>query len=223
MQFKIKSCPKHTKIISNCFKICTKKNHFALSLYFLPLPDDRNNFTMKNVILKDKEFRLSYPSDDIQSDIDVLSSKINYDLKNVHVPLFLSILNGSFMFTADLLKRIQFPCEVSFIKLASYEGTSSTGKINELIGLKEDIEGRTVIIVEDIVDTGHTLDKLITELSKKNPAKILIATLLYKPDSYKGNHKINYVGKSIPNDFIVGYGLDYDGLGRNLPDIYTLA
>ena len=178
---------------------------------------------MKNVILKDKEFRLSYPSDDIQSDIDVLSSKINHDLKSVHIPLFLSILNGSFMFTADLLKRIQFPCEVSFIKLASYEGTSSTGTINELIGLKENIEGRTVIIVEDIVDTGHTLDKLYLELSKRNPAKILIATLLYKPDSYKGNLNINYIGKSIPNDFIVGYGLDYDGLGRNLPDIYTLA
>jgi hypoxanthine phosphoribosyltransferase len=178
---------------------------------------------MKNVILKDKEFRLSYTSDDIQSDIDVLSSKINHDLKNVHVPLFLSILNGSFMFTSDLLKRIQFQCEVSFIKLASYEGTSSTGKINELIGLKEDIEGRTVIIVEDIVDTGHTLAKLYAELKLKNPANILVATLLFKPESYKGDIKINYVGKSIPNDFIVGYGLDYDGLGRNLPDIYTLA
>lgn len=178
---------------------------------------------MKNVILKDKEFRISYPSDDIQSDIDVLASKMNHDLKNVNVPLFLSILNGSFMFTADLLKRMQFTCEVSFIKLASYDGTSSTGKINELIGLKENIEGRTVIIVEDIVDTGLTLHKLYEELSKKKPAKILIATLLYKPDSYKGSLKINYIGKSIPNDFIVGYGLDYDGLGRNLPDIYTLA
>jgi len=178
---------------------------------------------MKNVILKDKEFRLSYTSDDIQSDIDVLSSKINHDLKNVHIPLFLSVLNGSFMFTADLMKRMQFTCEVSFIKLASYEGTSSTGKINELIGLKENIEGRTVIVIEDIVDTGHTLDKLCAELTKRNPAKILIATLLYKPESYTGNIKIDYIGKSIPNDFIVGYGLDYDGLGRNLPDIYTLA
>lgn len=178
---------------------------------------------MKNVILKDKEFTLTYTSDDIQSDIDVLSSKINHDLKNVHVPLFLSVLNGSFMFTADLLKRIQFPCEVSFIKIASYEGTASTGKYNELIGLKEDIEGRTVIIIEDIVDTGHTLDKLYAELRKRKPAKILVATLLFKPESYKGDIKIDFVGKSIPNDFIVGYGLDYDGLGRNLPDIYTLA
>ncbi len=178
---------------------------------------------MKNVILKDKEFRLSYTSDDIQSDIDVLASKINHDLKNVDVPLFISVLNGSFMFTADLLKRIQFTCEITFIKLASYEGTSSTGKINELIGLTEDIEGRTVIIVEDIVDTGLTLNKLFAELIKRKPAKILIATLLYKPESYKGLHKVDYVGKSIPNDFIVGYGLDYDGLGRNLSEIYTLA
>lgn len=178
---------------------------------------------MKNVILKDKEFRLSYTSDDIQSDIDILASKINHDLKKVNVPLFLSVLNGSFMFTADLLKRIQFNCEISFIKLASYEGTSSTGKINEIIGLTENIEGRTVIIVEDIVDTGLTLDKLCTELRKKNPANILIATLLFKPEAYKGNLKIDYVGKAIPNDFIVGYGLDYDGLGRNLADIYTLA
>jgi hypoxanthine phosphoribosyltransferase len=178
---------------------------------------------MKNVILKDKEFRLSYPSDDIQSDIDVLSSKINHDLKGVENPLFLSILNGSFMFTADLLKRIQFNCEVSFIKLASYEGTSSTGTVHELIGLKENIEGRTVIIIEDIVDTGHTLENLYKELKKKNPAKLMIATLLFKPESYKGSIKIDFVGKSIPNDFIVGYGLDYDGLGRNLPDIYTLA
>lgn len=178
---------------------------------------------MKNVILKDKEFRLSYPYDDIQTDIDVLASKINHDLKNVNVPLFLSVLNGSFMLTADLLKRIQFTCEVSFIKLASYEGTASTGIVNELIGLKENIEGRTVIIIEDIVDTGHTLENLYVELKKRNPAKLMIATLLFKPESYKGSIKIDFIGKSIPNDFIVGYGLDYDGLGRNLPDIYTLA
>jgi hypoxanthine phosphoribosyltransferase len=178
---------------------------------------------MKNVILKDKEFRLSYTSDDIQSDIDILASKINYDLKNVNVPLFLSVLNGSFMFTADLMKRIQFNCEVSFIKLASYEGTSSTGNINELIGLTENIEGRTVVVIEDIVDTGLTLDRLYAELKKRNPANILITTLLFKPEAYKGSVKINYVGKTIPNDFIVGYGLDYDGLGRNLADIYTLA
>jgi len=177
---------------------------------------------MKTVKLKDKSFELSYSSDDIQMDIDVLASKINHDLRDFNTPLFLSILNGSFMFTADLLKRVQFPCEVSFIKISSYQGTSTTGVVNELIGLNEDIEGRVVIVVEDIVDTGITLGRLYEELQKRKPYKIVIATLLYKPDAYKGKIKIDYVGKAIPNDFIVGYGLDYDGLGRNLPDIYTL-
>lgn len=178
---------------------------------------------MKQVKLKDKEFRLSYPEAEIQSDIDLLASKINHDFaKNKDIPLFLSVLNGSFMFTADLLKRISFPCEVSFIKLSSYAGTSTTGKVNELIGLNEDITSRTVIILEDIVDTGITLTKLHEELTKLNPKQILVATLLFKPDAYKGKLKIDYIGRSIPNEFIVGYGLDYDGLGRNLPDIYTV-
>lgn len=178
---------------------------------------------MKNVKLKDKTFSQSYSSEEIQMDIDVLASKLNHDLKDTENPLFLSILNGSFMFTADLLKRIQFPCEVSFIKISSYQGTSSSGVVNELIGLNENIEGRTVIVVEDIVDTGITLGKLYEALHKKNPSRIIITTLLFKPEAYKGTVKIDYVGKSIPNDFIVGYGLDYDGLGRNLPDIYTLV
>ncbi|NOU19813.1 MAG: hypoxanthine phosphoribosyltransferase [Bacteroidales bacterium] len=178
---------------------------------------------MKNVRIKDLEFKLCYTSEEIQSDIDVLSSKLNHDFKNTNPPLFLSILNGAFMFTADLMKRIQFPCEISFIRLASYEGTSSTGTIKEIIGLTDIIEGRTVIILEDIVDTGLTLQKLYEELTKKNPEQLLIATLLFKPDAYKGSIKVDYIGKSIPNDFIVGYGLDYDGLGRNLPDIYTIV
>jgi hypoxanthine phosphoribosyltransferase len=178
---------------------------------------------LKQVKLKDREFRLSYPESEIQQDIDLVASKINWDFRNAkEIPLFLSILNGSFMFTADLMKRINFPCEVSFIKLSSYQGTESTGVINQLIGLNEDITDRTVIIVEDIVDTGITLTKLHEELSKLNPKAIKVATLLYKPESYKGTAKIDYIGRSIPNDFIVGYGLDYDGIGRNLPDIYTV-
>lgn len=178
---------------------------------------------LKQVKLKDREFRLSYPESEIQQDIDLVASKINWDFRNAkEIPLFLSILNGSFMFTADLMKRINFPCEVSFIKLSSYQGTESTGVINQLIGLNEDISDRTVIIVEDIVDTGITLTKLYEELGKLNPKAIKVATLLYKPESYKGAAKIDYIGRSIPNDFIVGYGLDYDGIGRNLPDIYTV-
>lgn len=178
---------------------------------------------MKQVKLKDKEFRLSYPEAEIQSDIDLLASKINHDFgRNKDIPLFLSVLNGSFMFAADLLKRITFPCEISFIKLSSYQGTSTTGKVNQLIGLSEDITGRKVIILEDIVDTGITLNKLHEELTTLNPRQIVVATLLFKPEAYKGKLKIDYIGRSIPNEFIVGYGLDYDGLGRNLPDIYTV-
>ena len=178
---------------------------------------------MKQVKLKDKEFRLSYTEADIQSDIDLVASKINHDFANSgDVPVFVSVLNGSFMFTADLLKRITVPCEVTFVKLASYQGTSTTGKVNQLIGLNEDVTGRTLVVVEDIVDTGITLTKLYEELRNLNPKEIKVATLLFKPDAYKGNIKLDYIGRSIPNEFIVGYGLDYDGLGRNLPDIYTL-
>lgn len=177
---------------------------------------------MKTVKLWDKNFGLSYPASNIKSDVDAMANQINKDLMNEEPPLFLSILNGSFIFTADLLRQIEFPCQVSFIKMASYEGTNSTGSVNELIGLSEPIGGRTVIIVEDIVDTGITLSKIIGQLEKLNPKQILIAAFLFKPNAYKGIRKIDYIGKSIPNDFIVGYGLDYDGLGRNLPDIYTL-
>lgn len=178
---------------------------------------------MKTVKLWDKTFALSYPSEAIQHDIDKVAETINNDFRNGEQPIFLSVLNGSFMFTADLLKRVNFSCEVSFVKLASYQGTSSTGEVNQLIGLTENLEGKHVIIVEDIVDTGHTLTKLYKLVQERHAASIRIATLLYKPESYHGKINIDYIGKSIPNDFIVGYGLDYDGLGRNLADIYTLA
>lgn len=137
-------------------------------------------------------------------------------------PLFISVLNGSFMFTADLMKHLTMPCEVSFVKLASYEGTSSTGKVKELVGLGDDITGRTVVIVEDIVDTGLTMKQLVETLRARGPKDIKIATLLVKPDKLKVELDINYVAMNIPNDFIVGYGLDYDGLGRNYRDIYTV-
>jgi hypoxanthine phosphoribosyltransferase len=178
---------------------------------------------MKQVKIKDKEFRLSYPEAEIQNDIDWVASKINHDFaKSGDIPVFVSVLNGSFMFTADLLKRISIPCEITFVKLASYQGTSTTGKVNQLIGINEDVTGRSLVVLEDIVDTGITLSKLYEELRKLNPKEIRVATLLFKPDAYKGNIKLDYIGRSIPNDFIVGYGLDYDGLGRNLQDIYTL-
>jgi hypoxanthine phosphoribosyltransferase len=178
---------------------------------------------MKRVKLWDKEFEISYPASEIKKDIEKLADKINRELGNETVPLFISVLNGSFMFTADFLRLINFPCQVSFVKLASYMGTSTTGTVNQLIGINEGVEGRPIVILEDIVDTGITLAKLVESLAVLNPKFIKVATLLFKPEAYKGQLKIDYIGKEIPNDFIVGYGLDYNGLGRNLADIYTLV
>lgn len=177
---------------------------------------------MKKIKLKDKEFGVSLDSNEIQSIIKKLGQKINSDYMGKETPLFISILNGSFMFTSDLLKQIDFNCEITFLKLSSYLGTSTTGNVKELIGINEKIQGRHVIVLEDIVDTGITLEQIVHELQKLKPADIRVSTFLFKPDAYKKNIKIDYIGKEIPNDFIIGYGLDYDGLGRNLPDIYTL-
>jgi hypoxanthine phosphoribosyltransferase len=137
-------------------------------------------------------------------------------------PVFLGILNGCFMFASDLFKNIKIECSISFLKLASYSGTSSTGNINQLIGLNESIEGKTVVILEDIVDTGITLEHLINELKKYKPKEIKIACLLFKPEAYKKSIKIDYCGIEIPNKFIIGYGLDYNGFGRNLKHIYQI-
>lgn len=178
---------------------------------------------LKQVKLKDKEFVISYPESEIQQDIDVVASKINWDFKNDNdIPVFLCILNGSFMFAADLMKRINFASEVSFVKFSSYAGTKSTGCVNQLIGLNSNLKGRSIIVVEDIVETGNTLTALFKELYKLEPKCVKVATLLFKPNCFKADIKIDYIGRSIPNDFIVGYGLDYDGIGRNLADIYTL-
>lgn len=176
---------------------------------------------MEIITVKDKSFKPYISEDDLQVSIKNVATQINNDYKGSE-PLFLGVLNGSFMFFSDLLKSIDLACKVSFVKLASYEGTSTTGKVNELIGLSESIEGRDIIIVEDIVDTGNTLVKLYDILSKGKPKSVKIATLLYKPEAYKKDHPIDYVGLEIPNAFVLGYGLDYDGLGRNLSSIYVL-
>jgi hypoxanthine phosphoribosyltransferase len=176
---------------------------------------------MGSITVKDKSFRPYLSAEEINAAITRVALEINKDYKG-STPLFLGILNGSFMFFSDLLKSINLECTVSFVKLASYEGTNTTGIVNELIGLNEDIRGRDVILVEDIVDTGNTLVKLFDILADKDPKSIKIATLLFKPEAYKKSHIINYVGKEIPNDFVLGYGLDYDGLGRNLSSIYVL-
>lgn len=176
---------------------------------------------MQRVTLKDKTFVPYITSDKILESVKQMSKKINSELAQ-ETPLFLVVLNGSFMFAADLLKEVTIPCEISFIKLASYHGTSSTGTVTEMIGLTEDLKGRTVVVVEDIVDTGVTLEKLVSLLTKKEVKQIKVASFLLKPDAYTKDIKVDYVGMEIPNDFVVGYGLDYDGLGRNMKDIFVL-
>lgn len=176
----------------------------------------------KEIKIRDKKFTKFISADKIQRSISRIAKKINKDFKR-RKPLFISVLNGSFMFTADLLKKINVECEVSFVKLASYSGTSSSGKVRELIGLNMDIKGRDVIILEDIVDSGNTIKGIMAGLQKQGPVQIRIATLFFKPDAYKGDIKLDYVGMEVPNDFLVGYGLDYDGMGRNMPDIYKIT
>ena len=176
---------------------------------------------MKTVKILDKEFSLSINAEEINNFVTNIAEKINKDYENKN-PIFLVILNGSFMFASDLFKKLKIQCEVSFLKVASYQGTNSTGKVNTLIGLNENIKGRSVVIIEDIVDTGHTVHELLEILTPHNPEEIKICTLLFKPNAYKMKIKLDYVGIEIPNDFIVGYGLDYDGFGRNLGDIYKI-
>ena len=177
---------------------------------------------MSTIQIKDKSFTTFLPEEKILKEVARVADEINHDMEGKN-PLFLSVLNGSFMFTADLMKNLTIPCEVSFVKLASYQGTESTGNIKELIGLNTDIEGRTIVIVEDIIDTGHTMVNILKTLQERNPKEIKIATLLVKPDKLQVDLTIDYVAMSIPNDFIVGYGLDYDQLGRNYRDIYTVV
>lgn len=176
---------------------------------------------MKTVKIKDKEFELFLTQEAIEKAIDRVAEKINEDLAGKD-PLFICVLNGSFMFASELMKRVSIPCEVSFVKMSSYQGITSTGKLKEIYGLEEDIKDRTVVIVEDIVDTGYTMSLMIDQLVCEEPKEIAVATMLLKPDALKQEVQLDYVALNIPNDFIVGYGLDYDGYGRNLPDIYKI-
>lgn len=172
--------------------------------------------------VKDKIFSVFIEGKTIDSATQRVADKINIDTKDEN-PLFLIILNGAFMFAADLLKKVSVDCNISFVKLASYSGTQSTSVVTELIGLNEDLNGRSVVIVEDIIDTGKTLEVLLKRLKEHNAGKVRIASLLFKPHAFKCDYPIDYVGIEIPNDFIVGYGLDYDGFARNLPDIYKIV
>lgn len=177
---------------------------------------------MDTIKIKDKQFAVSIPEEKIIAEVERLAAQISHDLEGKN-PLFLAVLNGSFMFAADLFRRITIPAEISFVKLASYEGTASTGVIKEVIGLSESIAGRTIVVVEDIIDTGCTMQKLLENLGTRSPEAIHVCTLLLKPEKLKVNLDVKYVALEIPNDFIVGYGLDYDGYGRNLKSIYTVV
>lgn len=177
---------------------------------------------MSRITIKDLTFETSIPEATILERVERVAEKLNKDMAD-KTPLFLAVLNGSFMYASDLMKFINIPCEISFVKVASYAGTESSGKVTEVIGLNEDITGREIVIVEDIVDTGHTMERMVEILKKKNPANIHISTLLLKPGKLQVPLDIEYAAMEIPNDFIVGYGLDYDQQGRNLRDIYTLV
>ena len=176
---------------------------------------------MKTVKVLDKEFGLYIPQEKIEVEIQKVADQISHDMAGKN-PLFLVVLNGAFMFASELFKRVTIPCEISFVKLSSYAGTESTNVVRELIGLDHPLDGRHVVIVEDIVDTGHTMRYTIQKLFDLKASDVRIATLFFKPDNFQYAFTIDYKGMDIGNEFIVGYGLDYDQQGRNLPDIYKI-
>ncbi|MDF7821675.1 hypoxanthine phosphoribosyltransferase [Runella sp. MFBS21] len=172
--------------------------------------------------VKDKKFVLFIDKHQIETRIAQLSREISEDYRHKN-PLFIVVLNGAFMFASDLMKNVSIPCEITFVRVSSYSKTTSTGELTEVLGLKEPIQNRHVIIVEDIVDTGLTMNKLLFQLSIHKPDSIQVATLLFKPAALKTPLSVKYVGFEIENRFVVGYGLDYDGYGRNTDSIYVLA
>ena len=177
---------------------------------------------MSIVNIKDKTFKTSITEVEIKARVKALAQQISKDMEG-KTPLFLGVLNGAFIFAADLMREMTIPCEISFVNLASYQGTTSTGKVKEVLGINENLSGRTVIIVEDIVESGQTMKRMVESLGTRNPASVHICALFFKPDKLQEELTLDYVAFRIPDDFIVGYGLDYDQLGRNLKDIYTIV
>lgn len=171
--------------------------------------------------IHDKKFDLFISEADLLAKTQELANQINTEYAGKDL-VFISILNGSFMFSSDLMKKITIPCQISFVKVSSYQGMGTTGRVDELIGLNTDISGKHIIVLEDIVDTGITMNKIYSYLNQSAPASLKIASLLYKPDAFEGKHKPDFVGFSIPNFFVVGYGLDYNEHGRNYAAIYKL-
>ena len=179
---------------------------------------------MQDIIqLHDRKFRIMIPAEKIDEAVTAVAERINRDYADKETPLFVGVLNGSFMFMSDLIKKIEFQNELSFVKLASYEGTSSTGQVKSLLGLNGSIAGRHVIVVEDIVDTGESIEHMLRDLEARRPASVAVCTLFFKPASYRKSYPIQYRAMEIGNEFIVGYGLDYDQLGRSLKDIYVVT
>lgn len=176
---------------------------------------------MVKITLLDKEFKLYIPAEKIQAQVQNIAERMNSDLKNEDV-IFIGVLNGAFMFASDLLRKIGFNTQVSFVKLTSYLGTASTGNLRRLIGINEELKDKTVVILEDIIDTGYTIGNITNQIKGFRPRQIFVATLLLKPEYFKSELKLDYVGFRIPKDFVVGYGLDYQGYGRNLRSLYRL-
>ena len=206
----------------NVIRIYGKDFTFCELLYtFVAIFKKRIPVSMQTIQVKDKSFSLFISEKEILREIKRIAKQINKDFQDKE-PVFLAVLNGSFIFAADLLKEVNLPSEISFVKLSAYQGVTTTGKIREVIGLNVDLTDRPVIIVEDIVDTGLTMAHMLDVLKQQNPASIDICTLLLKPGKLQVDLDIKYCCMEIPNDFIVGYGLDYDGYGRNMRDIYTL-
>ena len=175
---------------------------------------------MEKIQVLDKTFQLYMPEAEIQATVKRLGSELSHDFKGKD-PIFCPVLTGSYLFVADLTRALDFDAQVSFVRYTSYEGLESTGEVTKVMGFPDRCTGRDVIIVEDIVDSGISMEFMINELKKREPASISICTFFYKPGNFKKNYRIDYVGKEIPDDFIVGYGLDYDGMGRTYRDIYV--
>jgi len=177
---------------------------------------------MTKVQVRELIFEKFISREEIDTVVQKVADGINLDYVGKN-PLLLAILNGSFIFASDLIRKLTIPCEISFVKFASYDGITTTSKVNELIGVGEELEGRHIIVVEDIVDTGLTMHKLLREIREKNPIDVRVACFCFKPEAFEKSFRIDYLGMEIPNDFIVGYGLDYNGYGRNFPDIYKIV
>ena len=206
------------------------RNRISIPMLQLPTNCTKLNFLFLHLILQfmstvtvhNKNFEIFIEEAKIQKVIANMAAKMNEDFKDKK-PLFLAVLNGSFMFAADLFKHLTIDCEISFVKLSSYHGTQTTEKVTELIGINENLKGRTIVVLEDIVDTGITINAMMAQLMQQEPAEIKIATLLFKPAAYIQRVHLDYVGMEVAKVFLLGYGLDYDGLGRNLRDIYKIV